>query len=311
MLWDAVFSRAASRTTVQQARAGPPHARVHGLREHDPDDLLGMALGQVVDTIDAITDQGEGSTLPPAPVVTPSEETIPTDDPGAAVRLPHLHRHRRARRARAERGGVLGDNDGADHYERFQQLSTYVDEVVTWPVWLEQHGPWTAADLQAPDYQPTSKYNIPTTAQVAEALNAVAADGGARELSAPQPGVDRGARGCHHGARQVLERLRPGDGRGAVPVPVDGRLRRPDGDLLGLFGKAPDLSLGSRSAPARGAVPLLPGAGLHRLRTERRHQPVRAGHRVPRLQGLERLPGAGWLRLRATGGRRAGTAVQR
>jgi hypothetical protein len=48
-----------------------------------------------------------------------------------------------------------------------------VDQVTTWPAWRAQHGPWTAEDLQPGETTP-SLYDIPSAADVAEAMNRIA-----------------------------------------------------------------------------------------------------------------------------------------
>ncbi len=244
-LWDAVYSPGGQQNDLfNDFVPGHPMREFMGFESTVALTYSDIAFGQIVDAIDAITDQGEGSTLPrvTAGLAAVEERYRPTI-PALQSDYP-TYTDTGALAASAD-AVARGDNDGADHYERFQQLSTYVDEVVTWPVWLEQHGPWTAGDLQAPDYQPTSKYNIPTTAEVAEALNAVAADAGA-------PGnyqlLSQASIGALAGVTTVLDKYWNASAQAAAAVPFPFPSMAGSGDRMAIcwavFGKAPDLSLG-------------------------------------------------------------------
>ncbi|MEA2702477.1 MAG: hypothetical protein QOD63_422, partial [Actinomycetota bacterium] len=87
------------------------------------------------------------------------------DDEGHLVRSA-------AAAARTESGGL-------DHYERFLELrDDIVADVVTWKDWFDDHGPWTAVDLQTSGYDPgDDTYHLPSTEAVAAAL---------REMASPE-----------------------------------------------------------------------------------------------------------------------------
>ena len=228
---------------------------------------------------------------------------VPADDRGAEVRLSDLHRRPAHSPSVGRRGGALGTTTAPITTSASRQLST-----------LRRRGGDLARLAQAA--RTAGRRTIcrpPTTSRTPKSQHPDHRRGGraGAERSSPRTAARRAttsssarlAAGAIAGVttvlERVLERVRPGDGRGAVPVPVDGRLRRPDGDLLGRLRQGARTCRSVSIRPSRGPLPLLPGARLHRLRTERRHQPVRAGHGVPHVQGLQRLQGAGRLRLRA------------
>lgn len=250
-LWDAVFNRKGQQNDEFNSfgGAGHPMREFMGFEASVAQAYGDIAFAQMGLMMDAITDQGEGSTLveklrlartaglqATQPQYQASVEALRSDYPSysdAGKLLPSADAVAR------------GDNDIHDHYECFQEiLNSYVDDVVIWPTWLAQHGPWTAADLTTAGYQANPK--IPPPEDVAAALNL---------LAKPPPGapdyyklLSQTSVGSIAGVTTVLDKFWSAQAQSLSPVPFPFPSMSGSGDRMAIcwaiFGKAPDLSIG-------------------------------------------------------------------
>lgn len=196
------------------------------------------ALAQVLDMMDAITDQGEGSVLDQlledGEDVTAVEARYLASPAAVAVDYPYYTDDGElTASADAEARSGTGN---VDHYERFTELRALVADVVTWPMWHQRHGPWTANDLQTAP--PPNTYGIPSTAEVADAMNRMTASRDTmHEL------ISQAAVGTIAGITTVLDKYWAQSDVGFPTPAMNG-----SGDRIAicwaLFGEPPDLSLG-------------------------------------------------------------------
>jgi len=155
------------------------------------------ALAQAVDMILGITSQGEGAgqsgaslarLLPPKaraalrsvkapqddggvdPVFQPDEQNLAFDYPSY-----NSDGSQAAQSADATARGTWG---ATTHFEIFTQLQSLVAAggVVTFPAWFAAGNSWTAALLTTTPPNPSPPTNIPSTQQVADALNALSGE---------------------------------------------------------------------------------------------------------------------------------------
>ena len=213
-----------------------------------------IAKQQMVQMMNAITDQGEGATLKfrlmqaqalhllqaVAPSYQSSQPALESDYPSYSD-TGKLEPSADAK-ARYE-------NDKFDHYERFQMVNGMLADIETWPQWLAKHGPWKAEDLQTPDYPGPGPHNLPTTQQTADALNALAqASGDANYVT-----LTRASIGAIAGVTTVLDDYWDAAKQKQKPVQFPMPSMGGSGDRMAIcwavFGKAPDLSIGL-DAPA-------------------------------------------------------------
>ena len=257
-----------------------------------------IAFRQMLDMMDAITDQGEGSVLKSVPeLLTAVEKRYQPSLPGLESDYPDFDDI--GKLIESADAPARYDNDSKDHYERFQQVAEAVDRIQTWGPWLKQHGPWTAADLVVAGKEPPINPKLPSAADVAAALNT---------LAAPDAGQDyykllsQAAIGAIAGVTTVLEQVLECGGPAEVPcrlpVPFDGRGGRSPGDLLGGVRQGAGPEHRPRAAGGQYAVSFLPGDRLHIAAAG--HQCLRAGDRLPCLPRFQRLPRARRVRLCAT-----------
>jgi hypothetical protein len=232
------------------AGAGHPMREFMGFEASVAQTYPDIAFAQMGLMMDAITDQGEGSTL--------VEKLRSAKLAGLQATQPQYQADVTALKSdypSYSDTGVLepsadatarGDNDVHDHYECFQEIvASYVDHVVLWPAWLKQHGPWTAADLTTTGYKVNPQ--IPSPADVAGALNL---------LAKPQPpgGPDyykllsQTSVGSIAGVTTVLDDFWSAQAQAQSPVPFPFPSMSGSGDRMAvcwaIFGKAPDLELG-------------------------------------------------------------------
>ncbi len=251
-LWEAVYNPNGQQNDLFNnfAGSGHPMREFMGFETTIALTYRDIAFKQMADMMDAITDQGEGSILKEKVRLMaanlqavekryqPSQEALRSDypdftDTGALT---------------ASADAVARyDNDNKDHYERFLEVQNqYIDAVETWPQWLAKHGPWTAADLKAPDYTPPPGAKIPSPEDVAAALNT---------LAKPPPGspdyftlMSQAAIGAIAGATTVLDKFWNAGDQTKSPVSFPFPSMAGSGDRVAIcwavFGKAPDLSLG-------------------------------------------------------------------
>ncbi len=208
-----------------------------------------IAFAQMGLMMDAITDQGEGSTLVEK-LHLAHAANLQAVRPQYQASMPALRSDYPSYNDTGELqpsadAAARGENDRHDHYECFREiLHHYVDEVVLWPAWLAKHGPWTAADLTTPSYKPNPQ--VPPPEDVAGALNL---------LAKPPPGspdyyklLSQASAGAIAGVTTVLDKYWSAQAQATSPVPFPFPSMSGSGDRMAIcwavFGKAPDLSIG-------------------------------------------------------------------
>ncbi len=252
-LWQHVFYEGGQQNDEFNSFAGADHPmrEFMGFEASVAQTYPDIAFAQMGLMMDAITDQGEGSTLVEKlrlartanlqavkPQYQADVTALKSDYPSysdAGVLEPSADATAR------------GDNDIHDHYECFQEiLASYVNEVVIWPQWLAKHGPWTAKDLTTSAYKPPQNAQIPSPADVAGALNL---------LAKPPPGapdyyklLSQASAGSIAGVTTVLDEFWSAQAQSASPVAFPFPSMSGSGDRMAIcwavFGKAPDLSIG-------------------------------------------------------------------
>lgn len=253
-LWDHVFTRG----RVQQDMFNYVEDKVDGHQREYPgfDSTLGDYGTDLVDyetvkanayvkveaMMDAITDQGEGSGLDKTDrlqlaavqdIYRPNESALENN----YARYTDKGKLTKSGDATARFG-----NGGEDHYDRFVALEKpgFVEKVITWPTWLKDHGPWTAADLEkvtdGPPEDGTPKtFPLPPAAAVAAAMNRMSQNDAMYSI------ISTAAAGAIAGVTTVLDRYWA-DPKEPFPYPsMSG-----SGDRMAicwaLFGKAPNLA---------------------------------------------------------------------
>lgn len=254
-LWEALYAAGQKKGAQQNDMFNNFVAHGHPMREFMgfestvaltyPD----IAKQQIVQMMNAITDQGEGATLKfrllqaqalhllqaVAPSYQSSQPALESDYPSfsdTGVLEPSADA-----KARYE-------NDKLDHYERFQLVNSMLSEIVTWPQWLASHGPWKAEDLQTPDYPGPGPHDLPSTQQTADALNALAQAPGMANYTL----LTHASIGAIAGVTTVLDDYWNAEQQAKqtvlFPMPSMGG----SGDRMAIcwavFGKAPDLAIG-------------------------------------------------------------------
>jgi hypothetical protein len=248
-LWEAAFNPGAQQNDMFNnfVAGGHPMREFMGFESTVALTYPDIAKLQIVQMMDAITDQGEGATLKfrlvqaralnllsaVAPSYQSSQPALESDYPNFSD-VGKLEPSADAE-ARYE-------NDKIDHYERFQIVYSMLSDIVSWPQWLASHGPWKTEDLQTPDYPGPDPYHLPTTQQTADALNTLAG------TSANYTLLTQAAIGAIAGVTTVLDDYwnaqKQAQKTVLFPMPSMGG----SGDRMAIcwavFGKAPDLSIG-------------------------------------------------------------------
>jgi hypothetical protein len=217
----------------------------HPEREYPNFEASLSSLSIVADMMDAITDQGEGSTLKRSPqLLAAVQEKYRSAD--EALKKDYPSYTDAGEPAPSADAAARYSNDGKDHYERFQEVLALLDQgkIVTWADWFKAGHVWTKEDLQAKDYDPNANPKLPSTAAVAQALNNMAA-AGVRKANHTQ--ISRVAAGAIAGVTTVLNTYWKSQDP-ANPVAFPSPSMGGTGDRMAicwaLFGEAPDLSLG-------------------------------------------------------------------
>jgi hypothetical protein len=218
----------------------------HPAREYPYFEASLSSLKTVVDMMDAITDQGEGSTLKKSDQALlaavkekyrSSEEALKQDYPSYTDT---------GQPAPSATAVARFKNDGKDHFERFTEIMALLDKggIVTWTDWFKAGNVWKKEDLQASDYRPDDNPKLPSTAAIAAALNALAAPA---VRAANQALISKVAAGAIAGVTTVLNEYWKSQVPGkavAFPSPSMGGTGDRMAICWALFGEAPDLSLG-------------------------------------------------------------------
>ncbi|TDV56354.1 ferritin-like domain-containing protein [Actinophytocola oryzae] len=189
------------------------------------------SLKQVWEMMSAITDQGEGSELPPLtrtvmPKYQASEAALKDDYPSFTDT---------GRPADSADAAARFRNGGRDHYERFDDLRKLLDDVRIWPDWRAgEPKPWKAEDLVTAPL-PHNKYGLPAPEAIAEAMNELGAQ------TSMYGTVSQAARGSIAGVTTVLDDYWSGKTK-TFPYPS----MAGSGDRMAicwaLFRRAPDLA---------------------------------------------------------------------
>jgi len=217
----------------------------HPEREYPNFEASLSSFSIVADMMDAITDQGEGSTLKKSPqLLAAVQEKYRSSDEALKTDYPSYTDD--GRPAPSADAAARYTNDGKDHYERFQEVLALLDQgqIVTWADWFKAGNVWTKEDLQASDYDPNANPNLPSTEAIAQALNNLAAPA-VRKANHTQ--ISQVAAGAIAGVTTVLNEYWKGqDPKNPVafPSPSMGGTGDRMAICWALFGEAPDLSLG-------------------------------------------------------------------
>jgi hypothetical protein len=231
-------------------------AASHPQREYPGFEASMNSLATIVDMMDAITDQGEGSTLKKETVnLTAVHDKFRSSD--AALKADYPSYTDTGQPAPSRDAAARFKNDGRDHYERFGDVLALLDKggIVTWPDWFKAGNKWKKEDLQAGDYDPNNNPSLPSTESIAAALNALAAPA-VRDANFKL--ISNVAAGSIAGVTTVLNKYwESQDPKNPVafPSPSMGGTGDRMAICWALFGAVPDLSLG--------VDPIVPGTLYH------------------------------------------------
>lgn len=204
------------------------------------------AFDKAIDIICAITDQGEGSQAGIARyrrrhLLQAVDGKYQEDT--AALEADYPSYDQSGCPAKSRDAAARGDSKRKDHFERFLEVKEMLAGVVTWEQWhakwdAEQRG-WLGADLRNDEYDAeTAPKNIPTPQAVADALNALKAEGEATWQTMSQVAV-----GAIAGVTTVLDTYWKVQDTTFPSPSMSG-----SGDRISIcwaiFGKAPSLALG-------------------------------------------------------------------
>ena len=245
-LWGKVYNPGGQQNDLFNNFGGPGHPmrEFMGFKSTIALTYPDIAFRQMLNMMDAITDQGEGSVLKSVPeLLTAVEKRYQPSLPALESDYPDFDDI--GKLIESADAPARYDNDSKDHYERFQQVAEAVDRIQTWGPWLKQHGPWTAAGLVVAGKEPPINPKLPSAADVAAALNT---------LAAPDAGQDyykllsQAAIGAIAGVTTVLDKFWNAEDQQKSPVGFPFPSMAGAGDRLAIcwavFGKAPDLSIG-------------------------------------------------------------------
>jgi hypothetical protein len=213
-LWDELFTQGAVQNDLFNNFSSPGHPmrEFMGFETTIATTDKDIAFEQMVEMMDAITDQGEGSLIKRRPALLqavkpkycPTDDALKSDYPSyddAGTQIPSADAVARF------------DNDSKDHFERFEEVNDLLGDVVTWAGAGSKAGKWTAADLTGPDYDGSNPYDLPTPAELADALNALAAEPGSHEM------LSKAAAGAIAGVTTVLNEYWTPPASGPVQFP--------------------------------------------------------------------------------------------
>jgi hypothetical protein len=243
-LWDYAFTPTAVQNDLfNTPSGGHPMREFMGFETTIATTYSDIAFGQMVQMMDAITDQGEGSVLHKSTAMLKAVE--PRYQPNdAALKSDYPSYSDAGKLMPSADAAARYDNDGKDHYERFQEVQALLGEVVTWPKWLAGGRTWTAKDLQAADYKGENPYGLPTPDAVAGALNALAAPD---QREASRAMLSRAVIGAIYGVTSVLDNYwTPPADKPAPLFPFPSMSGSGDrmSTCWAVLGEAPDLSIG-------------------------------------------------------------------
>ena len=261
-LWDHVYNpNGVQNDLFNNFAAGHPMREFPGFETTVALTYSDIAFRQVMRMMDAITDQGEGSTLK-------------TDLKDGVLRTVNLsadndmlkevrRRYRPSRSALdsdypsysdtgklepSADGAARANADGYDHYERFLIVRDLLPQVTTWAQ-SKKPGHWETKDLQ-PDAAINPPYDIPSAEAVAKALNNLKGD------KANLVTLSQAVNGCIAGVTTVLNSYwNPPEGGAAPGFPFPSMSGTGPRVALcwAVFGEGPDLAQGV-PGPIKGLV---------------------------------------------------------
>ncbi len=141
----------------------------------------GNAMANILDMINAITDQGEGSgvaawiRMMKGMKYAPVEDQFRPDEKALNNNYPNYTDTGKPDNPSGDTT-ARSENGGLDHHDRFKAINTLLEtgKVVTWDQW-HQKNTWNAEMLKTPTYD-QNKWPLPTAEDIAAALNNLKAD---------------------------------------------------------------------------------------------------------------------------------------
>lgn len=244
-LWQYVFDYASANAPVQNdlfnaVSGGHPMREFMGFNTIVALTYPDIAFQQMVDMMDAITDQGEGSELKKRPQLLKKVKPRYCSD-REALESDYPSYDALGQLIPSADAAARFENDHLDHYERFQEVKELIDagEITTWAS-NPKVGNWQASDLKTPDYD-KNKYNnvLPSADDIAGAMNRLSQQPDTHKL------LSQAAIGAIAGVTTVLNEFwSPPVGSVLFPYPS----MAGSGDRMAIAwavtGKCPDLSLG-------------------------------------------------------------------
>lgn len=252
-LWDHVFNANGQQNDLFNSFSFPAHPMREFMGFETTIALTDseIALKQALNMMNAITDQGEGATLK-ARLMRANELAMRSavedryrsnDD---ALRSDYPSYSDAGQQLPSADAAARYDNDGEDHYGRFQEVRRLLDHgaILTWDR-VGKAGQWTAQDLVTADYDPAhNPYDLPTPDEIATALNnlnrADVRDANYRTLSQAVVGAIKGV-------TTVLDQYwAPASSGTPVAFPFPSMVGAGDrmSSCWAAFGRTPDLTQG-------------------------------------------------------------------
>lgn len=253
-LWDAVLTAGAiQRDYFNRFDTAPQNWPQYGFDLIlDTSDAKG-AFGHMCKMMDAITDQGEGSTLDPLPdphLLTAVEPEFQAIKPNLENIYPSFDSNG-VQLAESDKANARCDTDADDHYERFGIIEGLLGDIVTCDK-AGKVGNWTAADFVAPPAAGDPEqggpvpnpHNLPSQQDLADAWNTIA-----REAGTYHPVLNTAVIGAIAGMTGVLDSYWQAGGTDTFPSPAMGGTGDRMATLWASLGQTPDLSLGIGKLP--------------------------------------------------------------
>lgn len=261
-LWDAVFTQNGQQNDLFNNFSFPGHP-MREFMEFETTIALtdkDIARAQAFTMMEAITDQGEGSTLKTRVRHQQETKALQAQGLSAQQQLEAVRSKYRAdpdsltsdypnysdtgrQEPQSRDGFARHANDDKDHYECFQNVRKLMEGqggVVTWDK-ANKAGRWTEADFKTPDYTGDNPHKLPTPKQIADALNNLYA-----QKADMYPLLSQAAVGAIKGVTSVLNDYWnpkvPGQ-TVAFPFPSMGGTADRVATCWAVFGQAPDLTL--------------------------------------------------------------------
>jgi hypothetical protein len=217
--------------------------------ESDPEDV---ALKKVLDMIDGITDQGEGSGVGAMirkrlklQQLTAVQNKYQPDGDNLAEDYPSYNDKGEKLPTSADVSARAGANGAMDHYEIFKAVQQLIGkkDYMTWDTWHQQGNSWKTSDLitNQADYELNRKNypQLPEAADIAGALNRLKQNNTENNYDL----LSRASTGSVAGMTTVLDNFwSTPDAQ--FPMPAMGGTGDRMSICWAIFGKSPDLSRG-------------------------------------------------------------------